>query len=193
MVAGVDWVQIREKDLQTRELLELSRQVVAESIVGSVMDEARAEVLVVVNDRVDIALASSAGGVHLGRESVPAGDVVRWCREGNAPAEFTIGVSCHTIKEAREAEQAGATYAFFGPVFDTPSKRAFGPPQGVAGLGEVCRSVRIPVLAIGGVNAENAAECLRAGAKGVAAIRLFQETTDPAALCEGVGRLHQSA
>jgi len=191
MLAGVDWVQIRERDLRAKELLELSRQAVAESIVGSVMDEARAEVLVVVNDRLDVALAAGAAGVHLGRESMPAGDVVRWCRNGNAPAQFLIGVSCHNLKEAQEAEDAGASYVFFGPVFDTPSKRPFGPPQGVARLGEVCRALRITVIAIGGVNAGNAAQCSDAGAKGIAAIRLFQETTDPAALSDVVARLHR--
>lgn len=191
MLAGVDWVQIRERDLQARELLELSRQAVAESIVGSVMDEARPEVLVVVNDRLDVALAAGAAGVHLGRESMSAGDVVRWCRSGNAPAEFLIGVSCHSLEEAQEAEKNGASYVFFGPVFDTPLKRAFGPPQGVVRLGEICRALRIPVMAIGGVNAENAAQCFDAGATGIAAIRLFQETTDRVALDEVVARLHR--
>jgi thiamine-phosphate pyrophosphorylase len=191
MIAGVDWVQIRERDLQARELLELSRQAVAESIVGSVMDEARQEVLVVVNDRLDVALAASAAGVHLGRESMAAGDVVRWCRSGKAPAEFLIGVSCHSLEEAQEAEETGASYVFFGPIFDTPSKRAFGPPQGLARLGEICRALQIPVIAIGGMNVENAAQCFGAGARGIAAIRLFQETTDPAALSDMVERLHR--
>jgi len=191
MLSGVDWVQIRERDLHAQELLELSRQAVAESIVGSVMDEGRSEVLVVVNDRLDVALAAGAAGVHLGRESMAATDVVRWCRSGNAPAEFMIGVSCHTLKEAQEAEEAGASYVFFGPIFDTPSKRALGPPQGVERLAEICRASRIPVMAIGGINARNAVQCFDAGAKGIAAIRLFQEAIDPAALSDVVARLHR--
>ena len=96
----------------------------------------------------------------------PRGEVVRWLRSGNAPADFLVGVSCHSLEEVREAENAGASYAFFGPVFDTPAKRAFGAPQGMARLEEVCRSVKIPVIAIGGVNEENAEECFRAGAVG---------------------------
>jgi len=191
MVAGVDWVQIREKDLEPRELLELSRQAVAESIVGSVMDEARPEVLIVVNGRLDVALAASCAGVHLGHESIPAGEVVHWCRGGNAPAEFLIGVSCHTLEEVQQAEKVGASYAFFGPIFDTPSKRASGQPQAVGRLGEICHAVRIPVIAIGGINAENAAQCYAVGAKGIAAIRLFQETVDPSVLSDIVARLHE--
>jgi thiamine-phosphate pyrophosphorylase len=129
--------------------------------------------------------------VHLGGESVPVREVVRWCRSGNAPAGFLVGVSCHDLDQARDAESAGASYVFFGPVFDSPAKRAFGPPQGVARLAEACRAVRIPVIAIGGVNEENGADCIRAGAAGIAAIRLFQEPREPAALKEAVARMHE--
>jgi thiamine-phosphate diphosphorylase len=178
--AGVDWVQIREKDLSGRELLALAREAVAGG-VGT---------RVIVNDRVDVALAAGAAGVHLGRESLSAREVVGWCRGGNAPAEFVVGVSCHGLEEAREAEKAGASYIFFGPVFDTPSKRGMGEPQGVARLGEICRSVTIPVLAIGGVGEENAADCVRAGAAGIAAIRMFQDAQDGAAMQDVIERLH---
>jgi thiamine-phosphate pyrophosphorylase len=121
---------------------------------------------------------------------VPAREVVRWCRGGNAPAEFLIGVSCHSREEARAAEDSGASYAFFGPVFDTPAKKKFGPPQGIARLGEACRAVRIPVIAIGGVNEENATECVRAGAAGIAAIRMFQESSEMETLARAIARLH---
>jgi thiamine-phosphate pyrophosphorylase len=177
--AGADWVQIREKDLGAKELLGLVRQAV----------ENRAA-RVIVNERLDVALAAGAAGVHLGRESVPVSEVVRWCRVGNAPPEFLIGVSCHGLEEAREAEAAGASYVFFGPVFDTPSKQAFGAPQGIARLAEVCRSARIPVIAIGGVDEKNAMESVRAGAAGIAAIRLFQELADMETLRDTVKRLH---
>jgi thiamine-phosphate pyrophosphorylase len=177
--AGVDWVQIREKDLGAKDLLALVRQAVAN---GSAR--------VMVNERLDVALAAGAAGVHLGRESTPVREVVRWCRAGNAPAEFLIGVSCHGMEDAREAEAAGASYVFFGPVFDTPSKRDFGAPQGIARLAEVCRSVRIPVIAIGGVDEKNAMECVRAGAAGIAAIRLFQEKAGAETLRDTVNRLH---
>jgi thiamine-phosphate pyrophosphorylase len=184
--AGADWIQIREKDLKARELLAIAR-----SAVAMAQDNRRAaNSSVLINDRLDVALAAGAAGVHLGHESVPARDVVRWCRGGNAPARFLIGVSCHNIEDAREAESAGAGYIFFGPVYDTPSKRPFGPPQGLGKLTEVCRAVRLPVIAIGGVNEENAEECLRAGAAGIAAIRLFQETRDPAALRHAIARIH---
>ena len=184
--AGADWVQIREKDLPARELLALVRAAVAMAATGRRAHAAR----VTVNDRLDVALAAGAAGVHLGGESLALGDVVRWCRGGNAPAQFLAGVSCHSIEQARQAERAGASYIFFGPIFDTPSKRAFGQPQGVARLEEVCRAIRLPVMAIGGVNEENAAACLRAGAAGIAAIRLFQQSRDIGALGQTLARLH---
>jgi thiamine-phosphate pyrophosphorylase len=187
--AGADWIQIREKDLKARELLAIARSAVA--MAGD--NRRAADTRVLINDRLDVALAAGAAGVHLGHESVPARDVVRWCRGGNAPARFLVGVSCHNIEEAREAENAGAGYIFFGPVYDTPSKRPFGPPQGLGKLTEVCRAVRLPVIAIGGVNEGNAEECLRAGAAGFAAIRLFQEPRDPAALRHAIARLHNLA
>ncbi len=186
VAAGVDWVQIREKDLPGRELLALAR-----AAIGIAHENAAAgKAGVVVNDRLDVALAAGAAGVHLGGESLPARDAIRWCRGGNAPAEFLIGVSCHSLEEAREAENDGASYAFFGPIFETPSKERFGAPQGIARLAEVCRAVRIPVIAIGGVSEENGPECIGAGAAGIAAIRLFQEPGDPAALRKAIARLH---
>ncbi len=184
--AGADWVQIREKDLPARELLALARAAVA--MAGEAPRAGAARVMV--NDRLDVALAAGAAGVHLGGESLALGDVVRWCRSGNAPAQFLVGVSCHGLEQARQAERAGASYLFFGPIFDTPSKRAFGQPQGVALLEEVCRAIRLPVIAIGGVNEENAAACLGAGAAGIAAIRLFQESRDIEALRHTLARLH---
>jgi thiamine-phosphate pyrophosphorylase len=179
--AGVDWIQIREKDLPTRALLELSRQAVA-------IGKAR----VLVNDRLDVALATGAAGVHLGHESAPVGAVVRWCRDGNAPREFLVGVSCHSLEDVGETQKAGADYIFFGPVFETPAKQRFGAPQGITRLSEVCRASRIPVIAIGGIHEENAAECVRAGAAGIAAIRLFQEPVDAGTLEEIVAGLHRA-
>jgi thiamine-phosphate pyrophosphorylase len=191
VAAGVDWVQIREKDLAGRELLALVVLAMAFAAREARGGNARAQTIV--NDRLDVALAAGAAGVHLGGESPPTRDVVRWCRSGNAPAEFLVGVSCHSLEEVREAENAGTSYAFFGPIFETPSKERFGPPQGIARLAEVCRAVRIPVIAIGGVNEENAPECVRAGAAGIAAIRLFQEPRDPVALRKAIERLHAPA
>ena len=185
---GVDWVQIREKSLPARELLFLARDA-----VDAGRELRPGEARVVVNDRLDVAIASGAAGVHLGGESLPAREVTGWCRGGNAPADFSVGASCHSVEQAHEAENAGANYIFFGPIFDTPSKRAFGSPQGIPKLAEVCREVRIPVIAIGGINLENTEECLRAGAAGIAAIRLFQDAGEAADLRSTVERIHRMA
>lgn len=186
IAAGVDWVQIREKDLPARDLLALTAAAIRAASIRPGGQAAPARVIV--NDRLDVALAARAAGVHLGHQSVPPADVVRWCRSGNAPADFLVGVSCHSLADVREAQAAGANYAFFGPIYDTPSKRPFGPPQGLAQLVEVCAAVRIPVIAIGGINAENAAECVRAGASGIAAIRMYQESSKD--LTERIAKLH---
>jgi thiamine-phosphate pyrophosphorylase len=186
--AGVDWVQIREKDLPTQKLLALVKRAVdavhsrngTARVSDSGVQVVRAKVIV--NDRLDVALAASAAGVNLGRESTPLLEAVRWCRSGNAPNEFLIGASCHTLAESREAEGAGASYVIFGPVFDTPSKRAFGRPAGIAELSKVCAAVKIPVLAIGGIDVRNAGECFKAGAAGIAAIRMFQDPVDASVL-----------
>jgi thiamine-phosphate pyrophosphorylase len=171
--AGVDWIQIREKVLPARALLDLVRQAAQTT---DARDGWSTSARIIVNDRLDVALAAGAHGVHLGRESLAARDLVQWCRAGNAPPEFEIGVSCHSLEEAREAESAGADYIFFGPIFETPSKKKFGAPQGIEKLAEVCRALKAKVIAIGGVNEENAASCIRAGADGIAAIRLFQDS-----------------
>jgi thiamine-phosphate pyrophosphorylase len=170
--AGVDWIQIREKDLDARSLAELVRSALAETRATGAR--------IVVNDRLDVALAAGAAGVHLGETSLPVEIVAEWRRAANRE-QFLIGVSCHSPDAAHAAERGGADYLFFGPVFATPSKAAFGPPQGIERLREVCRAVKIPVLAIGGVTPENAAQCLEAGAAGIAAIRLFQDSPDVAA------------
>lgn len=184
VAAGVDWIQIREKDLAARELLELTRRAVAVT-----RQEANARTRVIVNDRLDVAIAAGAAGVHLGGDSIPVAEAVRWCRAGNAPPDFMVGVSCHEVQETIAAERAGGNYIFFGPVYETPAKMKFGAPQGVDKLAEVCRSVQIPVLAIGGIDEKNAGLCLRAGAAGIAAIRLFQQPPSVAALGGVVSRL----
>ena len=180
--AGVDWVQLREKDMGAREFLALTREAVA--VAGTTK--------IIVNDRLDVAVTAGASGVHLG-ESIPAADVVRWCRAGNVQEGFLVGVSCHSLEDVRRAEAEGADYIFFGPVFDTPAKRKFGAPQGLERVAEVCLGRRVPVIAIGGVNEENACDCIRAGAAGIAAIRLFQERRGDAALKNVIARLHGGA
>ncbi|HTC62403.1 MAG TPA: thiamine phosphate synthase [Candidatus Saccharimonadales bacterium] len=169
IAAGISWIQIREKDLDTRTLLEVARFGVAKSHGTSTR--------VLINDRLDVALAANAAGIHLGEKSLPLEVVVEW-RRCSGQTDFLIGVSCHSLEAACAAATGGADYIFFGPVFATPSKAAFGAPQGIDRLREVCASVKIPVLAIGGVNLENARDCLKAGASGIAAIRLFQNAKE---------------
>jgi thiamine-phosphate pyrophosphorylase len=189
--AGVDWVQIREKDLPARDLFTLVKEAVALASVrsGSIWPRS---IKVIVNDRLDVARATGAAGVHLGHASAPVREVVRWCRAGNAPADFLVGVSCHSLEGAQEAENAGASYAYFGPIYETPSKIPFGKPHGVKELAQVTKAVSIPVIAIGGVDESNAADCLRARAAGIAAIRLIQGAAGSDALKEAVAAIHNS-
>jgi thiamine-phosphate pyrophosphorylase len=167
--AGVDWIQIREKDLSERE-----RAALVNEAIGRVPRSCR----VLVNDRLDVAIAVGAGGVHLGEQSITVLDAIRLVTEKRLRSDFLVGVSTHSLEAARVAEKAGADYVIFGPVFATPSKAAFGPPQGLENLREICARLSIPVMAIGGVMAANASDCLAVGAAGIAAIRLFQDAAD---------------
>ena len=190
--AGVDWVQIREKEMLARELVAIARAAVGmTSREPSTPGEAdRPRSLVLVNDRLDVALAADAAGLHLGRQSLPVHDVIGWRRRGKTATDFMVGLSCHTIDEVRQAEDAGADYLFFGPIFDTPAKRRFGPPLGIAKLAAACHATRLRVIAIGGLTLENSTECLDAGGAGIAAIRMFQQVREPAELKRVVERLH---
>jgi thiamine-phosphate pyrophosphorylase len=130
----------------------------------------------------DVALAAGAGGVHLSENGLPVPDARRmrddfFAREAKS-GDFLIGVSCHSLGSVLAAARAGADYLYFSPIFATPSKAIYGPPQGLGRLAQICRAVHIPVLAIGGINLENAPDCFAAGAAGIAAIRLFQESAD---------------
>jgi thiamine-phosphate pyrophosphorylase len=171
--AGVDWIQIREKDLPAQALAELASCAVAGTL--------RTSTQILLNDRIDVALATGAAGVHLGESSIPMETVGEWRRTASR-TDFRMGVSCHSMEAARAAEGSGADYIFFGPVFATPSKSSYGAPQGIDKLHHVCGAVRTPVLAIGGITVENAGSCIAAGARGVAAIRMFQESDDLPAL-----------
>jgi thiamine-phosphate pyrophosphorylase len=174
--AGVDWIQIREKNLSARELASLTREALQRVAKASRGGASPAHIIV--NDRLDVALSERSGGVHFGENSLPAVEVKRLADVSDAHGDFLIGVSCHSLGAARIAESSGADYIFFGPVFATPSKAGYGAAQGLERLAEVCHAVSLPVLAIGGVNAGNAGPCLFAGASGIAAIRFFQDAQD---------------
>src|SRR5213594_4962362 len=153
---GVDMIQVREKDLPAKELFKLVIKI-RDLAAGS-----RTRVLV--NDRLDVALAAGVDGVHLPSNGLPA--------ERVRPLVKLLGISTHTLDEAIHAERAGADFVVFGPVFDTPGKR----PVGLQPLRTVASQLKIPVLAIGGVNEENSKEILDTGAAGIAGIRLFQSS-----------------
>jgi thiamine-phosphate pyrophosphorylase len=117
--------------------------------------------------------------VHLSENGIPVSDACRLVEDffetHQIKRDFLIGVSCHSLGAALGAARAGADYIYFSPIFHTPSKANYGPPQGIDRLATVCRAVSIPVIAIGGITPENAPTCLAAGASGIAAIRMFQE------------------
>jgi thiamine-phosphate pyrophosphorylase len=187
--SGVDWIQLRERDLSGKQLAALTREALRRVLEPA--SPARSRTRILVNDRLDAAIAEQAGGVHLGEKSLPVAEaklLVRASHIAGAQArEFLIGVSCHSLEAAKSLASAGADYVFFGPVFATPSKSAYGAPQGLERLAAVCDSLAIPVLAIGGITLENAPACFSAGASGIAAIRLFQDSGDPASIVSALG------
>ncbi|MEK6662215.1 MAG: thiamine phosphate synthase [candidate division NC10 bacterium] len=163
---GVNAIQLREKDLSARALYELAQRLLP------IVHSRRAVLLV--NDRIDLALTLPIDGVHLAQTSLPPVEARRLLGPGRL-----IGVSCHTVQEAIEA-QNGADFIVLGPLFFTPSKAAYGSPVGLERLREVRRHVRLPILGIGGITASNATEVIEAGADGIAAISAVMAADDPA-------------
>jgi len=164
---GTAAVHLREKDLGGAALLALAR---------ALLPACRARgALLLVNDRLDVALAAGAAGVHLPAAGVPPEEARRLL----GPAAL-LGVSCHSAADVERARDAGASYATFSPIWATPSKAAHGPPVGLAALAAAVR-LGLPLVALGGVEASNAGQAFAAGAAGVAAIRAWLVGPDPAA------------
>jgi len=171
--AGIDAIQLREKDLSARELVELGTRTM--EIVRRLRTSGATATRLLINSRVDAAIACAADGVHLRSDDLAAADArVILAQAGVSTA--IIGVSCHTVQEVSLAEGHGADFAVYGPVFEKENDDAV--PTGVAGLKEACRrraaQIPMPVLALGGVTLSSATDCLKAGAYGIAGIRLFQ-------------------
>jgi thiamine-phosphate pyrophosphorylase len=169
---GVDYVQLREKDLSAAELEKLAGEVAA--VVHELRTEnPKLKTGLLINSRTDVALACGANGVQLRSHDISADEVRKiWDQCSDRNNRATIGVSCHNLDEVSRAAEQGADFAVFGPVFEKNAAPGV-PPTGLEVLGEACRH-QIPVLAIGGVTLENAEWCVRAGAAGIAGIRLFQ-------------------
>jgi thiamine-phosphate pyrophosphorylase len=166
--AGLPAVQLRERDLPTRDVYALASEIRS-------ITEPRA-VPLIVNDRVDLVLAMNLAGVHLRANSLPVSVARRL-----VGADRLVGISTHSISEVEQANRDGADYVLFGPIFETPSKLQFGPPLGLAVLTEVCRRSAIPVFAVGGVTSVSVPDIIRAGAHGVAVIGAILAQEDVAA------------
>jgi thiamine-phosphate pyrophosphorylase len=167
LAAGLRAVQLREKDVGAGELARLGRALRAPAT--------RHGALLIVNDRVDVALAVGANGVQRTGTSLSIADV-----RAVADKRLLVGASVHSRDEAIAAAEAGADWVVFGPVYDTPSKRRYGAPQGVEALKGVTAALAVPVIAIGGITPERVAEVRGAGAHGVAVIAAILGAGDPA-------------
>lgn len=203
---GIDFIQLREKDLSSRELLQLARDALAairNATSGHLETGSRQlETRLLINSRVDVALAAGAHGVHLRGDDISAADARAICSKaaftGNSKLEtgnFLIAVSCHSAADVRRAHSEGADFAVFAPVFEKAGRAGVGldalrsaclelPQEKTP---EAAPAVRLPVIALGGVTLQNAAACRAAGAAGIAGIRLFQEND----IAELVSRLRE--
>ncbi len=180
VAGGADIVQLRDKVLGCRELVRIGREILAIT--------KPAGALFIVNDRLDVALACGADGVHLGQEDIGPG-IARQL----APAGFLIGVSVGSVAEALEAEAEGADYVALSPVFGTPSKADAGPGHGLGRLRKIREVVKIPVLAIGGINSGNVRDVIRAGAEGVAVISAVVSAPDITVAARDLKRIIRQA
>jgi len=172
---GATCIQLREKDLTTREFFSLAEKL-------REITRKRGTTFIV-NDRLDIALSVGADGVHLGQDDLPLSAARRII-----PPGMLLGVSARNLREALQAQNLGASYLGVGAVFPTGTKRDAGEPIGLQSLAEICRGVEIPVVGIGGINAANAGQVIRAGAAGVAVISYIVGAPDVAAAAREIAR-----
>ncbi len=167
VAGGCTMVQLREKEASGRRFLDLARA------LSDLL--APRSVPLIVNDRLDVALACGAAGLHVGQDDLPCADVRRIAGE-----RLIVGVSVSTPDEARRAEAEGASYLGVSPIWATPTKPDAPPAVGLAGLAAIRRVTRLPLVGIGGVNATNAAQVIGAGADGVAVVSAIMSADDPA-------------
>lgn len=165
---GGEAIQLREKDLGGRELFSLAEA--ARKLTQ------RYHARLLINDRIDIALAVDADGVQLSKASIPV-DSARIL----LGRQQLLGASTHSLEEAAEAERNGADFILFGPIYFTPSKAPYGAPQGLAALKKVVEKISLPIYAIGGIKPENIADTYRTGVRGVALISAVMSAADPRA------------
>ena len=166
LAGGVKAVQLRERDLSAKDLYSLANSIrKLTACYGARL---------IINDRIDIAMAVDADGIHLGLGGLPVTVARRLVGEGKL-----IGASCHNRDEALTAEEAGADFITFGPVFHTPSKAAYGDPVGINELAAVSRLLQIPVFALGGIKRENYSLAITAGAHGISLISAIMEAAEP--------------
>jgi thiamine-phosphate pyrophosphorylase len=161
---GVDFIQLREKDLPAREL---------ETLARLATENRQPTTAFLINSRSDVAIACGAAGVHLPTNDLSPSEVREICAKAGHPIRPLITVSCHSADQVARAASEGADFALFAPVFEKKDAPLFG-PAGLDKLRDACRQ-KIPVLALGGVTLANAHACVEAGAAGIAAIRLFQD------------------
>jgi thiamine-phosphate diphosphorylase len=176
VAAGVTMVQYRDKDTSTRRMIEKTR-LLAEICIS-------AGVTLIVNDRLDVAMAGGADGVHLGQDDMELPDARRIVGD-----EFIIGISVTTVEETQRAEGAGADYLGANGVFPTGTKTDLGEPLGLEGVSRLASAASLPIVAIGGINDQNAGEVISAGADGVAVVSYIVSAEDIEGRCKTLLRV----
>ncbi|MDD2466767.1 MAG: thiamine phosphate synthase [Desulfobulbus sp.] len=165
---GITCVQLREKHCSTREFIEEARA------IKKLLAQMEYPLPLIINDRLDVALAVGADGVHLGQSDMRLADARRLVGK-----TMVIGISAESVADALEAERAGADYVGISPVFSTPTKTDTAPPLGLTGIRAIRAAVSLPLVGIGGIHRENAAEVLQAGADGVAVVSAIVSAACP--------------